>query len=443
MDTPFKVISLDAIRSGLKRPSLGMALFLIGLNCLFFLPLLYPKALYQGAQAGTYRYYFLSWLLISAGGIMETVKHGFWLIRRKPFWALVVVTSLALMTTQGLLEGEPLYSILYKTFPFYWLLFVPAIGVHERNWSWIWLTFFLHVTISILYSFNAFFIQGATSRIAIVQLSGQNFLAESFYMSAVLFLMLPVMRGRIIKGVTLALLGAHLLLSLFFFSRLAWFLLPVQLCMLLYISFRERKLLLTLPKTIFSLLLLGIAFGVIWVAFNDSSIFLQIVSSINNAFAGLTGRFLEKGTLLDTVLQNERWYESRVVITSMKNTEWLFGKGLAARWSAAGFAQGEIRYMVHNTWLNAFYWGGIPLFLAITIPLIWTFRVLLRFSNVEALCCAAYLLVTYLTFPFYLRTTISLEWVPFCLFLGVCVWYDSSARYLNMSGTSRLSNMIH
>ena len=143
---------------------------------------------------------------------------------------------------------------------------MPAIGIGERNWPWIWLTFFLHIPISILYSFYAFFIQGATSRIAIVQLSGQNFLAESFYMSAVLFLMLPVMRGRIMKGVTLALLGAHLLLSLFFFSRLAWFLLPVQLCMLLYISFRERKLLLTLPKAIFSLLLLGIALGVIWVA---------------------------------------------------------------------------------------------------------------------------------------------------------------------------------
>ena len=57
-------ISWESIWQNLRRPSLGLVLFLIGLNGMFFLPLIFPYAQGYYTKMGTYRYYLLSWISI-------------------------------------------------------------------------------------------------------------------------------------------------------------------------------------------------------------------------------------------------------------------------------------------------------------------------------------------------------------------------------------------
>jgi len=421
---PIKRVSLVSILSKLRKPSLGLLFFLLGLNGMYFLPMLFPMALRQEAQSGTYRFYMLSWFLIIIGGILETRTSGLWLIRRKRSWAILLLSALVLMTIISTLDSEPLISIFNKSIPFYWLLLVPAIGVQARNWPWLWAVFISQAMIGISFSLYAFFSKGATSRLATIDMEGQNFLSTCLYIAIFMFLMIPMVRGKLFKILILCTFSVELLRTVFFAHRMIWFLLPAIIMMLVYISFRSKMQEGVRLRSIVGLILSFILFISIILLLANSPSVMKAHPVLEQAYQELMNRMLEKGTLLDTILQNERWLEAETVVGTMEGLDWVFGKGLAARWSNPLFARGEERNMVHNTWLNAFYWGGVFLFLALFFPLLWVIRIFLRSYNRAALCYAGFALFIYMKFPSYLITFKTPEWILFCLALGACISYE-------------------
>jgi len=423
---PFDKVSLASIRSGLKMPSFGLILFLIGFNGMFFLPYFFPQALFADAQAGTYRYYFLSWLLIFAGGVFETATSNFWLLRRKPLWSLLLITVISLMLLRGVLNGESILSAVSKSFPFYWLLLLPAIGLRKQNWPWLWLTFLFHALLGSVYFLNSSFIQGATSRGAIIEYEGQNFLLQSLYMAWFLFLMMPAMKGQFLKGIAWMLFIFSFLQSLFFFLRLDSFLSLVQLLLVGFVFLRTSKVNMIVQRVFVGGIIFIILLIPLVLTLPDSGVGQEFSSTIGQAYNGLMDRTLKKGSFSDTVEEDLRWLETRLIVASMNTEDWILGKGLSARWSHVRFANGEQRYMSHNTLLNAFYWGGGFLFLVIASPFIWIIRVFLRSRNASGLGSAAYLVLVYFTFLFFLVTRTSQEWVLFCVVLGVCVWHEAA-----------------
>ena len=413
------IISLKWLRANLKKPSLGLGLFLLGSCGMYFLPLIFPTNQYDPSPAGTFRYLFLSLILVTVGSALEMHASNWWLIKRKPLWVLVVIAAIGWLTVYSVINGEPVISVIYTSFPFYWLVLVPAISWRPRNWAWIWVMFLIQVPIGIAFSVNTFFVSGIATRMEINYLTGKNFLAISLYMGVFMFLFLPALRGRVLIWMTVAAFGFQLLQAFFYSSRLPLLLIPVEILLILFIYFRlygvgaasRRIVAAAMPLFLLSVVLLATN-GADWAGL------------FSKGYEALRGRMLEKGTLANTILENERWYESQSVLATMDPADWLIGQSLSARWSAAGLVGAENRRMVHNTWLNAFYWGGILLFLAITIPIFGALRVFLRSRNPISLVCASYLLLIYLKFPAYLITTATHEWILFCLALGVCVWEE-------------------
>jgi hypothetical protein len=428
-----KVVSFNWLRSNLKTPSLGLALFLLGVNGLYFHPLIFPQSRYDTAPLGTFRYIFLSLGLVTAGAALEMRASNWWLFRRKPFWSLLLLAAIGWMTMLSMIEGEPLENIIHISFPFYWLLLVPAVGLRERNWAWLWLTFLAQAPLGVIFSMWAFFTEGAVTRIEINYLTGQNFLAICLYMGIFFFLFLPALRSRLLVSAAIGLFVFQTLQAFFYSSRLPLLLLPVEIGLVLYMYFRLYGASKAIQRVMMLFVFLGLSLGIILTISGA-----DWAELFGKSYDALMVRMLEKGTLVDTILENERWYESQSVLATMEMTDWITGQGLGARWSAPGFAAGEERRMVHNTWLNSFYWGGVLLFLAIALPVLGTLRVFLRSRRAVALTCAAYMLLLYIKFPAYVITNSTHEWILFCLAWGVCVWEEFQLDVAKRKSLTRL-----
>jgi hypothetical protein len=423
---PFQDVFWRSIWANLGRPSLGMALFLMGFHGLFFLPLVFPTT-YDSARSGVQRYYVLAYLLICCGAWLETVASGMWLLKRRQFWAAFAVLSLSVMTIQGRLDGEGIVIIVTRIVPFVWLLLVPAVGMHARNWPWLWLSLFAQAVVGVPYALHAFFIEGATSRTAIHAMEGQNFLALCLYMAPFVVLMLPVLRSNSLVLGAFSLFGIQVLQALFSAKRIVWFLIPVMILMLAYAKFRSGQSQMFLRRlflgTLTALLLLPLLTLVV-----DSSMLQRLFPTIEQGYEGLMGRMLEKGSVSDTIRENERWDEASESMATMNGADWIIGKGVGAKWVCWKFGKLGVdsdRFMIHNTWLNSFYWGGVFLFLVLAMPLVWTLRVFLRSTSTAGICCASVVLLAYIKFPAYLITTPTHEWIMFCLALGACVCHES------------------
>lgn len=429
---PFQTISLKSCIADLKKPSLGLSLFLVGFHCMYFLPLAFPNPLFQDLHSGTFRYYFLSWLLIGIGGALETKACGLWLIHRKLFWVAIFVSAVLIVSLISWMDGEPFVLIITKSIPFYWLILVPAVGLRAQNWPWLWMSLLIHIPFGVAFSLYTYFGHGATSRMEIFEMEGENFLRICTYMSMLLFLMLPVVRSHAMKSIILGLFGITLLKSLFTFGRSAWFLVPVEILMILFAVARSHGAPRFFRRLIVGSTFVALLFALIPLAFSDSPLGQRLEPAFVQAYEGLMGRMHEKGTVVDTVLENERWFEAKTITENMEGSDWIFGKGLAARWRSRFFDEGNERYMVHNTWLNCFYWGGLFLFLTATLPLVWAVRVFSRSRDAAGICCAAFLLLTYMRFPLALITMPTHEWLLFCLVIGACVWHEAVLANRNL-----------
>jgi hypothetical protein len=423
---PFENITLKSIRADLKRPSVGLTLFLIGFQGMYFVPLLYPYTFFEPPPASAFRYYYLSWLLICAGGALETLDGGLWWIRGKIAWASVLLAALAIITTKSITEGESLLSISNKCLPFYWLLLVPAVGLKARNWPWLWLSFLFQTPFGIVYSSHAFMARGATTRLAVLQMEGQNFLGICLYMAPFMFLMLPVFRDKGLRAFALFLFSLENLRCFFLSNRYTFFLLPVEILMVVYATFRSRGTLIVFQRFFMKAILAAVVLVPLSLAAAQSQLVSKLVPTFGEAYEGLIQRMGE-GSVHDTIAFDNRWLELKVVSGSMEGMDWVLGKGLAARWSDPFYADWEERYMVHNTWLNSLYWGGVLLFLAVSWPLVWAIRLAFRSQSKARICAAMYIILMFMKFPAYLITFATQEWILFCLALGIVVWSDPTS----------------
>jgi hypothetical protein len=426
-------VAVSGLRANLRMPSLGLLIFLVGLNGMYFLPLIFPQALFEEAIGGTFRYYFLSWILVTIGGVIESRASGWWLGRHKKLWSWVTIGAIALTATTSVLGKEPLYSIIYKSLPFYWLIFIPAIAIRAKNWPWLWLFFLIHGLVGALYSLRTFLVEGATMRFDIIKAEGQNFLSICLYMAAFLFMLTPAIRGRTFRITAISLFMVELAKAFFFQNRLTWLLLPAQIVLIGYILLRSMS-----PRSFVTKFTMGLITIMVLLVITNAVIrsiprTSDAASSVERAYMGLISRMQEKGSIINTIRENERWIELHFVVESMKTSDWLIGKGLSARWSSPAFAGGEERYMVHNTWLNCFYWGGLLMFLSLFIPFLWVVRLLALSRNVVALCCGSYLFTIFVAFPSFLRTMATLDWLVFCLMIGVIVWHEQSPFIRSMN----------
>jgi len=425
---PFESVSWLSIWGNLGRPSPGLTLFLMGFHGLFFLPLVFPTT-YDTGRSAVLRYYVLAYLLICCGAWLETEASGMWLLKRRQLWVAIAALSLSVMTIQGKLDGEEIVIIFTRIVPFVWLLLVPAVGMHARNWPWLWLSLLAHAVVGASYALPAFFIEGATSRQTIINMEGQNFLTMCLYMAFFIILMLPVMHSRSLMLGAFCLFGVHVLYALFSASRLTWFLIPVMILMLAYARFRSGQLQMFVRRFFLGaltalLLVLLLALVV------DSSILQQVFPTVEleQAYGELMSRMLEKGSVIDTIRENERWDETSESMATMHGMDWIIGKGVGAKWVCWKFGKLGIdpdRSMIHNTWLNSFYWGGVILLVVLAMPLVWILRVLLRSTSTAGICCASVVLLTYIKFPAFLVTLPTHEWIMLCLALGACACHES------------------
>jgi hypothetical protein len=150
---------------------------------------------------------------------------------------------------------------------------------------------------------------------------------------------------------------------------------------------------------------------------------------LGSAYHGLMKRMLEKGSFVETVRRNNRWIEIQESMSTMRGLDWVIGKGAGASWRSRRFAGGEERFMVHNTWLNCFFWGGTWLFIAVVFPLIWASKVFFKSRNVIGLSFASFVIYTYLKFPSYLITMPTHEWILVCVAVGGCAYYEAALRH--------------
>lgn len=421
---PFQWVSLRNLRAELRRPSIGMLIFLLGVNLLYFVPFLFPYKTLEGMRLGTMRYLFLSWFLICLGAMLETWDGGWWIFRRRPLWSGLLTSLIGMLIVLGLLNRADIGVLLEAVVPFIWLLLIPGVAVRTRNWPWLWVTMIFNGIFGAGFLLYAFFILKVNSRSAIIDTEQSSLIYFCNYMAIMVFLMLPVLRGMTLRTWALILYAFFLITNLFVANRLNWLLVPVHLAAVLYIATRIHGVGTLVKKSlarglIAVLLILGI------LSLTGESVVLRKVSpAFSTAYDALVDRMLEKGSIGRTVSKNERWIEIQAVLRTMSDLDWVVGRGVGATWRDRNFASGRDRLMVHNTWLNAVYWGGVFLLLLIVCPLVWAVRTILFTHWPAALCCACYLLILYLAFPGFLHTAPNLRWVLACLMVGICSYHS-------------------
>ncbi len=352
-------------------------------------------------------------------------------VRRPWLWILLTAGVTLSLLVRGVAEGADKYMMLRSASSFALLATLPAIGAHRDNWPWLWLTLVVHSIIGLPSFYYLTLTRGITTRAAIMSSEETQFAFAGMYTVFFLFIMLPTMRSRWLRFLALLIFFTGLVAAMFSAGRGSWFHAVVTTCILCFVVFRKYGIWTylgrVLPKTLVYVALLAMG-GLALLAITQELRNVGIAQTFTEAYSGLEARMTEKGSLMETLAENERWIEIQVVSATMSGSDWLFGKGLGAVWSDPHFAQGEARSMVHNTWLNCFFWGGVPLFLCVFWPLLWALREILFSRSPTAMCCAGFLLLMYWMFPFFLITDISTRWILCCITVGACRWHIDAAR---------------
>ena len=403
----------------LCSPSIGLALFLIGMHLLYFLPLLIPATREDGPASGTYRFVVMAQLLILAGAFLETRNTGFWLLKRHPLWTAWGALSISVMTVTSLLGGGGLLEIITPQLAFFWMLFVPALALRMRNWPWLLLTFFLHTVFGCIYAVYEIFILGHATRDELLFSDNFQFVGTGVYATVFLLLLLPILRGKAFSCIAVGGFLIACLQSFFAAKRYPILLIPVQVLLFAYCAnrtgyFRGSKLL-------GAGLILSVLMPMIYLML-DGQLGQNITGKTMLAQEQFMARMTSKGDINSTIAENERWDEARGAVGSMDFLDWVIGRGPVSENLAPGMINS---YMVHNSFLNCFYWGGVPLFIFMMIPLVWVLRLLWNTHKPLGLACAAFLLSRYLTFPGYMLYTPGVEWLLFCIVMGHCAWSEA------------------
>jgi len=422
----FGDVSFGGIIANIRPPSIGLVFFLVAINCIFILPIIFP-GLNTEARTSTARFaYAAASALLFVGGICEMIRGGMWSIRHQCLWLLLTSTVILFMIARGFLESADIYLLLRNAGIFALLLTLPAIAVHRDNWPWLWLTFIVHAWIGLPMFYYVIVSEQLTSRSVFLASELARVAGASIYLSSFLFLMLPILRGRWLRLLAILLFTTGLVSALLVGKRGPWFHAAITLCILTFVMFRihgvHRYLARVLPRASLAFASIFLVFVLGFVAFFSSHDKSAIHEVLASSYRDLEARMLQMGSVTETILQNERWMEVEGFFSAMDPMDWIFGKGLTGHWGATGFHQGQEVFMVHNTWLNCFFWGGVGLFLVVFWPLLWALRVILFSKSPVGMCCAGVVLQTYWMFPFYRITGLTPRWILLCIVIGVCRW---------------------
>jgi hypothetical protein len=407
-------------------PSFSLMLFLLGVNGMYFLPLLIPSSRYEGSSLGTYRYHILARVLVLLGAFLEAKANGFWLLKRHPHWTACGLVALGAMTVLSIIDGAEYYFIIQNSFGFYWLILASAVVLRPQNVPWILLTLVTHALVGVPYVIYTVFVLGITSRTELLMENNKyQFLVQCVYMGFPLFMLLPAIRARWIKIIAVCSFSSMIILALIAASRATILLAPVGILLLGY-SFRKTSGIsatfvrwIVKPMAAFAMLYLVARM------LSGSNFAENTENMFKDAGDGLMKRLLAKGDFVTTMQKDERWYEIAAAINSMSSINWLIGKGFYASWTDSASMYDQKRRGIHNSYVNCFYWGGAPLFLFFVMPLVWTFKVVLRSRDPVSLGCACFMLIVYLKCPGYTVYLDNVEWLVFCLACGPCGWSEA------------------
>jgi hypothetical protein len=309
-------------------------------------------------------------------------------------------------------------------------LTLSGITVHRENWPWLWTVFIIEAMLGLPIFYYAMISGELTSREVYFGSENRAMAEYSVYLGELFFLMIPVMRSRWLRLLAIAVFSSILLTALIGGKRGQFFHAGFSVLLLLFIMVRTHGfhyyLTRILPKTTVvygMLVIVGLMAVTVLVNPHTFSVIHEIVTT---AYEELGSRMTQFGSTNEMLMKNERWAEIDGVVSCMSSMDWVFGKGLAGVWSSPDVFRGQERDMVHNTWLNCFFWGGAGLFLVVAWPILWSLRVIFFSKSTAAMCCAAYMLLIYWKFPFYDISKITPSWILFSLMIGACRWESAT-----------------
>lgn len=406
----------------LARSSLAVNVFLLGFNLLFILDIVIPYDYEFGNAAGSRKYYVLAYFLLSLGGLLELVSQ-----KRRSFlaqnltWTMIAAFSIVYMVLMGRLYNNQslINSVTYSALPYLWMILLPALGMNKRNWEVILPFVFVHVVIAVAYVlYQSFSLEGFT-RDALVEAGSRRDIGTTvLYGPMFLFCMLPAIMNWRDKAWALASILTYYLNRMFYAARLPFVLFFFLVGLFLFTSWRFRILHRHL-RFISCASVAAVGFVMLFLVYDSG----KIVGALETGWNGFVERSTMKGTVVDSIIENERWDEMDSVIRSIRSpVDWIFGRGFGTtfivHWGDS--EKVEERNMTHQSWLHCLMIGGIPLFYVVMRWLPFAMKKYFKSTDLFVTCCAAYMLYIFSYFPFFLQMRPTLAWIFFCLCIGGC-----------------------
>ena len=235
-----RILALPEENRSLSKLSFGLLVFLIGFNGLYFLPLVFPATRSGYNQFGIQRYYYFAYALILAGAFLESVSSSKTIWKQKPVWSFLAITSIGLMSFMGLIDGEPIYTLIRKFFIISCLLLVSNIGLRKQNIKWLKFTLLTHGFFGFVFTIYQFIFAGFNSIEDIFNSTTYSFYWIANYASSFLFLTIPSFQNHYAQYIAVAALISGNLKGLSTLNRLTLILLPVQVFLLIYIYIKRN-----------------------------------------------------------------------------------------------------------------------------------------------------------------------------------------------------------
>ncbi len=417
----------------------GLWLFLLGLNAYFILPFLFHTRL-GSANPGTQRYYYVSYICLVLGGLLEgkTFLANLKRYRKYAIWVWFFLSATIWMTIRSVAQSESVVRIIWNAAAYFGFIIFVMAGQNSNLWSKLNKVFIVHTLIGSAYIIWVLLTSGVYNRIGVLSLSSYSLLFNASDVIPV-----PLYAGPILMysytfqprlGKLAAIFGylASLLVYLFYQSRVGIGVAIIEILILAVILWRSRKISrINLRRTIFGLLSVLL---VVFIAYNFSMKSSSLGNRLFQAKLLLYQRF-SSGVGMDTTSSESRWLEARIVSGNFTWDEWLGGRGVAATWSDPQLFRGQLRTMVHIGYINFILNGGILLLLLMLVPFVWGMRALLKSSDWLTLAASGFVIQYYATIVVYGFPQESLVWMLFALAVGRCaIFVMQPAKVIQQDG---------
>jgi hypothetical protein len=400
-------------------------MFLGAFNIYYLLPFLFAaeKATYV---LGSYKYYYGTYILtlLTALGSGALASRGRVGGRRLRSWQIAYACALVFMIGNALFRGENPDNIFTYGLIYFTISAVSSLGSERGSWRMLTRILEIHALFGCLFVVWHFFVEGIVSRNLIYLTSGFNVLLTALYPGTFLFVTLPGQSWfRKATGIVTFILQT--LQGYFQWLKFTSVLWPIHVLFLGLVQWRRKR-----PTTLPSRpIWVGAFLGgislmvVVWIAAteisdghksSDSALLDPIVRGVE----GTNKRWQEGGTALETTSDDLRWLEVRWVVSKMEWYEWLTGCGMGATWLSPNLYRGVERPMIHFSYMDFVFRGGVGFLILMLVPLWNAFIVLKRSRDTLSLGCAATVIIGYITMASYNISNMTSGWILFALCIG-------------------------